>query len=624
MSLNLGYLTIFVVIIVFTIIYTTSNGSISSNQEFFPIVYAQSLPLPLPTLSPDPIEANIDDERSGNLTASLFDHQNAVECRGDINTGSRICLPYTFNIDGNVAGTFNVINETIIPTGEWKFTCSAIKQGGVFFFPPLVLDFALNADGSDKDKIDFSYKLDDPEPGRVSIHVIGEHPVTGVPCEIGITYFIGDIILRTGLIPARDTGLQGVFKNPSYTKDVDGNIISINKTSTSKNFGNIDGFGEISRSRGSEWDFVTVNPANHPPIAKGSWTSSPPTPPDKAFIDGQIKLDGSKSFDPDESEGDDVIKWEWKKLSPSDNYVENTLLNANSEIADFKLPNYIPMEFTSLSTPPRPLPIEFSLVVEDRHQTKSQNNEKVSVNVECPSSLINNANTAYNIFNKLRNFPSGATLLPQTVDNFNYFLSGRGDTVGMPEGVSTKGSQPKPLPVLWLEINPKAPQYKEAQINLGIKILGDIEVLLKTMKSGETKHLPITTYVQTIGEYGEHFPISLFRGLDFQNAVHSAPLEATFDLIVTKRAILPNLVSGTVKLTIKDIYDFNTGEVTPIPKALGGGILDHFDVHAMIKCLGARNFDQTTTYMKTLTDVPVFSFVNKFVNCDSRSSCTYK
>lgn len=207
MSLNLRYLIFFVVIIVFTIIYTTSNGSISSNQEFFPIVYAQSLPLPLPTFSTDPIEANIDDERSENLTASLFDHQNAVECRGDINTGSRICLPYTFNIDGNVAGTFNVINETIIPTGEWKFKCSTIKQGGVFFFPPLVLDFPLNAYGSDKDKIDFSYKLDDPEPGRISIHVIGEHPVTGVPCEIGITYFVGDMILRTGLIPARDTGL---------------------------------------------------------------------------------------------------------------------------------------------------------------------------------------------------------------------------------------------------------------------------------------------------------------------------------------------------------------------------------------------------------------------------------
>ena len=120
------------------------------------------------------------------------------------------------------------------------------------------------------------------------------------------------------------------------------------------------------------------------------------------------------------------------------------------------------------------------------------------------------------------------------------------------------------------------------------------------------------------------FQLVCLEDLIFRMQVHGAPLEATFDLIVTKRAILPNLVSGTVKLTIKDIYDFNMDEVTLIPKALGGGILDHFDVHAMIKCLGARNFDQTTTYMKTLTNVPVFSFVNKFVNCDSRSSCTFK
>ena len=59
MSLNLRYLIFFVVIIVFTIIYTTSNGSISSNQEFFPIIYAQSLPLPLPTLSTDQLKLTL-------------------------------------------------------------------------------------------------------------------------------------------------------------------------------------------------------------------------------------------------------------------------------------------------------------------------------------------------------------------------------------------------------------------------------------------------------------------------------------------------------------------------------------------------------------------------------------
>jgi hypothetical protein len=245
-------------LIFFTIIYTNSNHFILSNQEFFPNVYGQLLPLPLPTLSNNPIEANINDEKFGNFTVSRFDHQNAVECRGDINTGSRICLPYTFNIDGNASGKFKVINETIIPTGEWKFKCSTIKQGGVFFFPPLVLDFALNAD-VDTDKVKFFYKLDDPDKGRISMFAMANHPISGIPCEVHVTYFVGDIVLRTGLIPARDTGLQGVFKNAIYSTDEAGNIISSNKTSTSKNFGNIDGFGEISRSVGSEWNFSLIN-----------------------------------------------------------------------------------------------------------------------------------------------------------------------------------------------------------------------------------------------------------------------------------------------------------------------------------------------------------------------------
>ena len=121
---------------------------------------------------------------------------------------------------------------------------------------------------------------------------------------------------------------------------------------------------------------------------------------------------------------------------------------------------------------PKQLPIEFSLVVEDKHQTPSKNNEIVSVNVECPTSLQQTArDTRNNLFLKLINDERGS-LLPQAVDNFKYFLSGQGDTVGNPTGVSGKGI-PKPLPVSWLE-NRKPSQFADAQESLVKEIFLDI------------------------------------------------------------------------------------------------------------------------------------------------------
>ena len=38
---------------------------------------------------------------------------------------------------------------------------------------------------------------------------------------------------------------------------------------------------------------IAVESENRPPVAVGSWMSVAPSPPDKAFIGGQIKLDGT-------------------------------------------------------------------------------------------------------------------------------------------------------------------------------------------------------------------------------------------------------------------------------------------------------------------------------------------
>jgi hypothetical protein len=357
---------------------------------------------------------------------------------------------------------------------------------------------------------------------------------------------------------------------------------------------------------------VTVNP-NRPPIAEGSWIATPPSPPNKAFINTQIKLDGSASFDPDESGGDDVIKWEWKKISPSDDYVPNTLTNPNSEIATFQLPDYIPMKSSGL-TFPTPMPIEFSLVVEDKHQTKSTNTEIITVNAECVDFMQRTAeNTRNNLFLRLINHDF-AFLVPQTVNNFQYFLMGKGDTVGMLEGVSGKGN-PKPLPIDWLENEPKAFQYNLAQEKLLKEIQQDLRNLLNTMKNGETKTLPLTKpYTERILTPG--FSVNP-RVVDFANSVGQANLELIPHLTITKNRFLPDVITGEIKLLLKDTYDFNINDVVRLPRVLGGDTYTAFDLHSVIRCLGARNFDQTTTFDKIITDMPLNIFRSASIECDS-------
>lgn len=357
---------------------------------------------------------------------------------------------------------------------------------------------------------------------------------------------------------------------------------------------------------------VTVN-FNRPPIAEGSWIATPPSPPNKAFINTQIKLDGSASFDPDESGGDDVIKWEWKKISPADDYVSNTLINPNSEITTFQLPDYIPMKSSGLAFP-TPMPIEFSLVVEDTHQTKSTNTEIVTVNAECVDFMQKTAeNTRNNLFLRLINHDF-AFLLPQTVNNFQYFLMGKGDTVGMLEGVSGKGI-PKPLPIAWLENEPKAFQYNLAQDKLLKEIQQDIRNLLNTMKNGETKTLPLTKlYTERILTPG--FSVNP-RVVDFANSVGQANLELIPHLTITKNRFLPDVITGEIKLVLKDTYDFNINDVVRLPRFLGGDTYTAFDLHSVIRCLGARNFDQTTTFDKIITDMPLDIFRSTSIECDS-------
>ena len=136
-----------------------------------------------------------DDQCKGNsVSFSLFNHKASVECKGNVETGQRECAHYTFYIDGGVSGKFKVEQDKIIPVGDWSFKCSSVKKGGVFFVSPLVIEFTINADTAEKDLIQFSYKLDDPDKGLISLHAQGAKTPTSAPCELRSTAFQGDIV----------------------------------------------------------------------------------------------------------------------------------------------------------------------------------------------------------------------------------------------------------------------------------------------------------------------------------------------------------------------------------------------------------------------------------------------
>ena len=309
---------------------------------------------------------------------------------------------------------------------------------------------------------------------------------------------------------------------------------------------------------------------------------------------------------------DFVVGYQWKKTSPEDNIVKDALTAPNSVETNFDMPYFVPYQFTSISTPPTLLPIEFSLVVTDNHSTKSQP-DKLSINMECSSpdqksgEHFRDLLRAAIIFNN--EFPS---LNPQTADNMRYFLSGAGDIIphrdpkGDFVGV-TENDNPKPLPINWLE---NTSYFQKAQQNLAKLIFKDVNDLLKQMKVGESRILinppdkPYDVHIETSG----NLPF------DFVSAIGSAPAFADVSLTITKGSLFKaNTISGKIELKLVDLYDFNAGQTFTIR---GFGVATSADVYNAIKCLGARNFDQTTIYNKIITDMNVRDFLKDFPDCD--------
>jgi hypothetical protein len=335
--------------------------------------------------------------------------------------------------------------------------------------------------------------------------------------------------------------------------------------------------------------------------------------PDKSvLVGGKINLDGRKSHDPDP--GDTVVGFDWKKTKPSDKIVPNTLSNPLSSMPTFDVPNYIPSEFTSLGTAPRLLPLEFSLQVTDNHGLKSTNDATVSLNVVCGASDQAKAEKARNFFLGMINYPGGSLKFPETINNFQYFLSGKGDTQGLTQGVTGNGVA-ESLPVGWLD---NALEFKSAQRKIGGDMARDIFNMLRGMNDGESRQL-VKSYAGAKYDIRDSQKIYYWTPVgsipsDFTTAVGSANVIADVDLTVTKSSSIfgSDRVSGKVVLLLKDNYDFNPNKTFNAPPV---GSVTSDEIYQLIKCLGARNFNQDTTYSKVLTSFPTSSIHESLARC---------
>jgi hypothetical protein len=333
--------------------------------------------------------------------------------------------------------------------------------------------------------------------------------------------------------------------------------------------------------------------------------------PDKnVLVGGQIKLDGTKSHDPDP--GDTIAGYEWKKTEPSDIIAPNTISDPSSSTPTFDVPNYVPAKFTSFTTPPQLLPLKFSLQVTDNHGLKSTNDASVSLDVICSPSDQTKAEKARSFFLGMINFPGGSVKFPETIDNFRYFISGKGDTQGLTQGVTGNGAS-QPLPVQWLD---NTQEFQIAERKMSGEIEKDIGLMLRGMQNGESRKM-VKTYSYDVTDRKKIYhwtPIGRIPS-DFTTAVGSANIFANVDLTVTKASSRfgSDSVSGKVVLSLKDTYDFNPGKIFNAPPV---GSTTSDEIYQLIKCLGARNFNQDVTFSKVITNVPWRNLDEFLVRCN--------
>jgi hypothetical protein len=339
----------------------------------------------------------------------------------------------------------------------------------------------------------------------------------------------------------------------------------------------------------------------NPPVAVAE-----SVPEQEVLVGKQIQLSGTNSFDRDPG---DTLQYEWTKKRPSDKIAPNTFSDPASSTPTFDAPNYIPSEFTSSSTPPKLLPLEFSLQVTDNHGLKSTNDATVSLDVVCDQNDQAKAEKARTFFLGLINLPLGSLKSPETVDNFKYFLSGRGDTQGLTQGVTGNGI-PQPLPIQWLD---NEQEFKTAERVMGSDMKKDLNQMLKSMQPGQTKQLA-KTYPYDVTDKRKVYHFDKVPS-DFTTAVGSAKIFADVDLKITKGSQIfgSDIVSGTVILRLQDNYDFNPGK-TFSAGPLGSVTSD--EIYQLIKCLGTRNFNQDTTYSKIITNASPRILDEYLVRCN--------
>jgi hypothetical protein len=322
---------------------------------------------------------------------------------------------------------------------------------------------------------------------------------------------------------------------------------------------------------------ITVQ-LNTPPIAIAK------SFPDKiAAPEETVSLLGFDSFDPDPGDfiPDDSYLWTQTDTTP----FRANIMNPNNAIASFDTPK-------ALDRNPENNKLQFSLTVKDSHGLESLP-VSLPITIDCgiadKETAARTLETA-NIIITGGEFIPPFGIFPQSSANMQYWLDGSG--------------LHKELPLLWLDnqIN-----FIDAQQSIAKNIIKDVKNELKLMNIGESK------------EFKKGYPYDITnptKGLiptqkDFAFAVGRANIFANVDLVINNNRFSDSL-SGSITFTLKDIYNFNPGDIFNIP-GIGKVLAD--DLNILEKCNFAKPFDQETRFSKIVSEISIDAYDDVLVSC---------
>ena len=311
-------------------------------------------------------------------------------------------------------------------------------------------------------------------------------------------------------------------------------------------------------------------PENKPPTAVATIS-----PMDTIEQKQPVALIGTGSFDPD---GDTIDKYEWKQLGGD---LQVNIVHEDQAIADFIAPE-IPLFYQGDGV------ISFSLTVTDSHGAVSFPPAIVSIRVtKCSPEDDKKADEVNQRVTEIINYAKSHDL-PEAAKRYEYWRQGSG--------------LPLPLDVGWLRSSKSIPLAEDAnhvrfQTNPDNEGSGlSIYSRASQLKDGE--RVTFTDKWDKKITFVAEFSKLSHKDIDFSVTVGATQLSSTGTFTIIRIGDTYT-VSGKVNHKILDKFDFNPGDVFPLPPSLGLSITAD-DLNLLQKCRNAMPFDQNASWDEVL------------------------